>query len=81
MSPLPERSVAENSRPKDAKATKSQYSKKKRSGEDKKSMQQTSAASGRTARVERAPKNRNRENSIHGLGLLSCPRLAIWPGE
>ena len=56
MSQLPERSVAENSRPKDAKATKSQYSKKKRSGEDKKSIQRTSAAAGRTARVERAPK-------------------------
>ena len=56
MSPLPERSVAENSRPKDAKATKPQYSKKKRSGEDKKSIQRISAASGRTARVEGAPK-------------------------
>ena len=56
MSPLPERSVAENSRPKDTKVAKSQYAKKKRSGEDKKSMQQISAASGRTARVERAPK-------------------------
>ena len=54
-SSLPQRSVAENSRPKAAKATKSQYSKKKGSGEDKKSMQQTSAASGRTARVEGAP--------------------------
>ena len=71
MSPSPERSVAENSQPKDAKATKSQYSKKKRSGEYKKSMQQTSAASGRT-RVGRAPKNRNRKIR-YGLGLLCCP--------
>ena len=55
MSPLPERSVAEK-RPIGATATKSQDSKKKRSGEDNKSMQQTSAASGRTVRVERAPK-------------------------
>ena len=56
MSPLRGRSVVEKSRPKDAKATKSQYSKKKRSGEDKKSMQQTSAASGRTASGTRASK-------------------------
>ena len=56
MSPLPKTSVAKNSRPKDAKVTKSQHSKKNRSGEDKKSIQQTLATSGRTARVESAPK-------------------------
>ena len=56
MSPLPEKSVAENSRPKDVAVTKSQQSKKNRSGEDKKSMQQTLAASGTTARVARTPK-------------------------
>ncbi len=56
MSTLPETSDAENRRPKDAKVTKSQQKKKNRSGEDKKSMQQTLAASGRNARVARAPK-------------------------
>ncbi len=56
MSPVPERSIAENSRPKDVNVTKLQHAKKNRSGEDKKSMQQTLAASERTARVARASK-------------------------
>lgn len=56
MSPPPERAVAEKSRPKSAGVMKSQHPKKNRSGEDKKGMQQTLAASGRTARVAGSPK-------------------------
>lgn len=56
MSTQLERSVAENSRPKDAKVTKSQQTKKNRSSEDKKTTREASAASVRTARVARAPK-------------------------
>lgn len=61
-SPLPERSVAENSRPKGAKVTKAQHSKKNRSSEDKKSMQKALTPSERTARVARAPKKSEQGN-------------------
>ena len=53
---LPQRSVAENSRPKGAEVTKSQHPKKNKSGKDKKSTQKASASLGSTARIARAPK-------------------------